>query len=180
MKFLTLALPACELFRALCIITGSSRPKRAGVPSARRRPGSTIPEIAAMPHRVLEHTADLRLEVTSGSYGGLFKEALLAMTEWTRPEFLTEMVERFVIVEAADRTALLIDFLNEVLAMSQISREAYDDIRLVKVSDHSVEGILSGKKISGAADEIKAVTYHGAQVDHLSDGTWSATLLMDI
>ncbi|NTU92227.1 MAG: archease, partial [Chlorobiaceae bacterium] len=37
-----------------------------------------------------------------------------------------------------------------------------------------------GRTITGAHDEIKAVTYHGAKVERLADGNWSATILMDI
>jgi SHS2 domain-containing protein len=134
-----------------------------------------------MPYRLLEHTADLKFEVTAGSFEELIGEALLAMTEWTRPVICNKgQVERPITVHAEDRTALLVDFLNEVLAFSQIYREAYRGIMLKRLTGTDIDGVLTGAETTGAGDEIKAVTYHGATVDQRADGIWCATILMDI
>ncbi len=133
-----------------------------------------------MPYRLLEHTADLCFEVTAASFAELPGEALRAMTEWCRPEWRDGAVERPFHIEAPDRVALLVDLLNEALALSQIHREAYDVITIRSINENYVEGSFHGKAISGARDEIKAVTYHGAKVEELADGSWVAILLMDI
>ena len=133
-----------------------------------------------MPYRLLEHIADLCFEVTAASFGELLGEALRAMTEWIGPEWRDGAVERSFSIEAPDRVALLVDLLNEALTLSQIHREAYDAITIRSISENYVEGSFHGKAISGARDEIKAVTYHGAKVEKRGDGSWVATLLMDI
>jgi SHS2 domain-containing protein len=137
-------------------------------------------EEGLLPYRLLEHTADIGFEVTAGSCGKLFAEAMKAMTEWARPVCSEEASGRFIRVRSTDITALLVDFLNEVLACWQIYREAYQELTVIRMSETLFEAMLHGSKITGAADEIKAVTYHGAKVEQLPDGTWSATLLMDI
>lgn len=129
---------------------------------------------------MIEHTADLRFEVAAGSCGELFVEALRAMTAWTDPSWCETAVERRFSIESADRAMLLVDLLNEALALSQIHREAYDDIEFLVLSDRMAEGRFTGRKISGARDEVKAVTYHGATVVRTPEGTWSADILMDI
>jgi len=133
-----------------------------------------------MPHRQLDHTADLCFEVSAGSFAELAGEALRAMMEWIGPEWSGGAVERPFRVEAPDRTALLVDLLNEALTLSQIHREAYDALAIGSSGEEFVEGAFLGRAISGARDEIKAVTYHGATVEERADGSWVAILLMDI
>lgn len=133
-----------------------------------------------MPYRLIEHTADLSFEVTAGSFSGLLAEALRAMTEWTVPSWGGSEAVRAFSVDAPDRAALLVDLLNEALTLSQIHREAYDRIEFHHLTDRLAEGRFIGRSITGAQDEIKAVTYHGARVAHQPDGGWSATVLMDI
>jgi len=133
-----------------------------------------------MPHRLLEHTADLCFEVTAESFPELLAEALFGMTEWVGPEWTDTRVERPFRIEASDREALVVDLLNEALALSQIHREAYNAISIRSIGDEFVEGSFLGRAISGARDEIKAVTYHGAKVEKWADGSWKAILLMDI
>lgn len=133
-----------------------------------------------MPFRLIEHTADLSFEVTAASYEELFGEALRAMTGWTGPAWGNEPVRRPFSILAQEPAMLLVDLLNEALALSQIHREGYDRILFHRLGDRYAEGSFIGRSITGARDEIKAVTYHGARVGQLAGGSWSATILMDI
>jgi SHS2 domain-containing protein len=133
-----------------------------------------------MPYRMLEHTADLNMEVMAGSFEELMGEALRAMTGWSGPQWTDRAVERGFRIEAEDRSMLLVDLLNEALTLSQIHHEAYEGIVIRSVGEGVVEGLFVGRAITGALDEIKAVTYHGAMVERLVDGSWKAILLMDI
>jgi SHS2 domain-containing protein len=133
-----------------------------------------------MPYRLLEHTADLCFEVTAASFEALLGEALRAMTEWIGPVWSDGAAERPFRIEALDRVALLVDLLNEALAFSQIHHEAYDAVTIRSSGKEFVEGWFLGRAISGARDEIKAVTYHGASIEEQADGSWMARLLMDI
>jgi len=133
-----------------------------------------------MPYRMLEHTADLSFEVTAGSFEELMSEALRAMTEWTGPQWTDRAVERSFRIDAQDREMLLVDLLNESLTLSQIHHEVYERLVIRSIGEGFVEGSFVGRAVTGALDEIKAVTYHGAQVEQLPDHSWRAILLMDI
>lgn len=133
-----------------------------------------------VPYRTIEHIADLCLEITASSFSELLVEALRAMRACTRPTCSGTLAERAFSIGAADRAMLLVELLNEALALSQIHREAYDGIEFSFLDDLRAEGRFLGRRSTGACDEVKAVTYHGARVDRLPDGTWSATILMDI
>lgn len=134
----------------------------------------------SMPHRQVEHTADLCFEVTGDTYGELIAESLQAMTAWTGPAWGASGAARPFSVEAADPAMLLVDLLNEALALSEIHREAYDRIEFSALGATFAEGRLLGRSVTGARDEIKAVTYHGAEARRQADGTWKAVILMDI
>ncbi|HWR00397.1 MAG TPA: archease [Chlorobaculum sp.] len=129
---------------------------------------------------MLEHTADLCIEVTAGSFAELMGEALRAMTGWVGPEWTGQVAERPFLIEAEEPSILLVDLLNEALTLSQIHHEAYDLLVIRRIGDGFVEGSFVGTEISGARDEIKAVTYHDASVERLPEGSWRAILLMDI
>ena len=133
-----------------------------------------------MPYRTIEHTADLCFEVTADSYRDLVAESLRAMTGWTAPVWGEEYAERCFSVESPDRAMLLVDLLNMALTLSQIHREAYDRMELLILEEHRAEGRFIGRIVTGARDEVKAVTYHGAKVERQPEGLWKATILMDI
>jgi SHS2 domain-containing protein len=134
-----------------------------------------------MTYRFVEHTADLMIEVTSMSFEELLRESLLAMMLWTGPEWGDATVTRDFAIEASDRTMLLVDLLNEALTLSQIHHEAYDRLEFRPTgSVLSIEGSFIGRSITGARDEIKAVTCHEASVAQLADDSWKARFLVDI
>lgn len=133
-----------------------------------------------MGYAILEHTADLRVELVAETRDGLFGEGVAVMFDWSQPRLSGALIEREVSLAAADPVELLVDFLNEVLTLSQIYREAYQEVEVLECTATSVRARLLGRSCSGSADEIKAVTYHGAQLAEVAGGGWRAELVMDI
>ena len=80
-----------------------------------------------MSYEILKHTADIRLHVTANSYKYLLSEALAGVCNTLKEHVDKSSPEivRNAIVESADRTALLVDFLNEALALAHINKEVY-------------------------------------------------------
>lgn len=135
-----------------------------------------------MPYQILPHTADVRLRVKSETLPRLFIEALQGMTEIMKPleEIKARPASRHLSLEAADSTVLLIDFLNEVLSIAEINREIYTDIVWQNFSEKSLAADLIGKTVSGFAKDIKAATYHEAEVRRNTRGNWETIIVFDI
>jgi SHS2 domain-containing protein len=135
-----------------------------------------------MTYKILEHTADVRMIVQAGSLDGLFSDAVYGMMNILEPRVDNNKraVERTISLEAIDITALLIDFLNEVLLSTHINKEVYDEVIFKNLSEHSLEAILHGVIASSLGEDIKAVTYHEAEVKRREDGTWETMLVFDI
>ncbi len=129
---------------------------------------------------VLEHTADVRLRITASSMEELFRDALRGTIELLRPKVGPRTVRRAIEVTAPDPTVLLIDFLNEALSSAHVHREAYDDAAIGLTGDNRVAAELRGHEALGFGEDVKAVTYHEAEIRRDADGRWSVTIVYDI
>ena len=129
---------------------------------------------------VLQHTADIRLHVTGHSSEELFADALRGLMRVVEPEGMTsEAVTAEVRLDATDTTVLLVDFLNEALTRAHVRREVYDSVSFATLTDTEVAATLRGVRVGGFREDVKAVTYHEAEVE-VRDGVWSTTLVFDI
>jgi len=129
---------------------------------------------------VIEHTADIRLRVTARTREDLFREAVRGTIALLHPEKGERKVERDVNVVAGDPTVLLIDFLNEALSNAHAYREAYDDVVFSSLTPtHATARLVGAEAIAFGAD-VKAVTYHEAEVRQNANGEWCTVIVYDI
>lgn len=139
-----------------------------------------------MPYEILKHTADVRLRVEGETLERLFSDALEGMMEIIKksqvpiPNDQSPKVKRAVSVQAGDKTALLVDFLNEVLSLSQINKEVYPAVTFDELSETSLKGGLEGVEVGEFDEDIKAVTYHEAEIKKNPAGNWETILIFDI
>jgi hypothetical protein len=69
-----------------------------------------------MPHRFLDHTADVAADLDGRSAGELFASAMQALTDTMTPlETVRPLVTQSVTLEAPTLEDLLVDWLNELL-----------------------------------------------------------------
>ncbi len=135
-----------------------------------------------MPYSFRKHTADIRMNVKGKTLEELFQDALLGMIKVMNPAWLREAraVKREIAVKAPDATALLVDFLNEALALAHTECEAYTAVQFRSLSECSLEAELEGYKTESFDEDIKAVTYHEADVKKNNKGEWETILIFDI
>jgi SHS2 domain-containing protein len=135
-----------------------------------------------MAYKILEHTADVRLLVEGRTLEELFREALRGMMEVARAEQKQGGKEslRRIRLEAPSRTALLVDFLNEALCLAHTHRETYSGVAFEAISDGGVEATLRGSPVESFGEDIKAVTYHEAEIRENAAGNLETMLVFDI
>jgi len=129
---------------------------------------------------LIEHTADVRLRITGASIEELFGDALRGTMQLLRAEPSGPAVQREVAVTSPDRTTLLIDFLNEALSNAHVHREAYEDAVFLELTDTRVVAHLHGTAARAFGEDVKAVTYHEAEIRRGADGLFSVTIVYDI
>jgi SHS2 domain-containing protein len=142
-----------------------------------------------MPYKILEHTADVRLLVEGRTLGELFAEALGGMMELMKEECGPEEaklrggppeITRNVQVESPSATSLLVDFLNEALCLAHSHRERYEGVEFKEISESRVRATLRGRPVESFGEDIKAVTYHEAEVRRNAAGHFETRLVFDI
>lgn len=134
-----------------------------------------------MEYDILPHTADVRVRACGASLPELFRNALRGMAAVLQPEALARASEadRVVSLGAPDTTALLVDFLSEALALAHIHREVYVDAQFHELSAAGLHATLRGVAVSGFAGDVKAVTYHAAEVLRTERG-YEITIVYDV
>jgi len=135
-----------------------------------------------MPYEILEHTADVRVHVHAASLVELFSDAVQAMNEILDPTLpeQAKVVTAEISLEAPDVTALLIDFLNDVLLQTQLQRTTFRDIALHTFTDTSLRATLSGQRFASLGRDIKAVTWHEAEIRRNRNREWKTVIVFDI
>ena len=121
-------------------------------------------------YRELEHTADWELEVWAPDMAELLEIAARGMYHLMGVELDPgPRQDRRLTLEAADREALLVDFLGELLFIHEAEGVVFDDFDLT-VDGGRLEAALTGSSAGTKAKEIKAVTYHGLRVAETERG----------
>ncbi len=140
--------------------------------------------MASPPFEILEHTADVGVRARGETPAALFENAAAGFLEIAlERETVTERETRRLAAEAADREALLVNWLQEVLWL--VDAEGWLPRRVVveEISEARVSGTAYGEPRDPARHRfhiiIKAVTYHQLSVRE-RDGVWVAEVYLDI
>jgi SHS2 domain-containing protein len=131
-------------------------------------------------YEFLPHTADVRIHVTAHSQEELFTEALRALCAFVNASGEGERRERAVEVAAGNATDLLVDFLNEALWRLHAYREVYDAVDFQRCTLTDLSATLHGRAFQAMAEDVKAVTYHEADVQQTPEGRWTTVLVLDV
>lgn len=131
---------------------------------------------------VIPHTADIRLRVTAATLQELFTDAmrgLYAIMRASPPDEGEPLKYSVTIDDAVDTTDLLIDFLNDILHRAHTYREVFIDADFLRLDARSLDVTLYGLSPASFEEDVKAVTYHEADVREDSGG-WTTMLVFDI
>lgn len=143
-------------------------------------------------YRLLDHTADLRIEVFGEGKEGLFVSAGEALAD------LLVGVDRLGNGEAArhDVSAsgetleeLLVDWLRELLYAFSVKGVVLFRFEIVELTESSIKAVCIGEEFDigrhGIKTDIKAVTYHGLEIeideaDGGNGGKYRAAIVFDV
>lgn len=116
-------------------------------------------------YRELEHTADLAIEVWGDDFASLLAHAAEAvfMLEGL-PDERGEPVLHELTVHAPDRETLLVDWLNELLFLSETLEEVYTGFSVRLAGDSGLIAMVEGYKGHPTKRRIKAATFYDLRV----------------
>ncbi len=140
---------------------------------------------------LIPHTADVQIRVYGSDLQELFRHALIGMFQSMEPRIKNCLYknERIICpalpnmqnieISAPDSDQLLVKFLSQALALSDINNESYLDITFQEFLPTQLRGTLKGIDIEGLGIEIKAVTYHLLHIQKI-DGYYQTDIVFDI
>jgi SHS2 domain-containing protein len=133
-------------------------------------------------YKPIEHTADYQIEAAGKNLAELFSDALAGMMTFLKnaPPAAKQSIMRKISLRSENETLLLIEFLSEALRLAQVNKEIYCEVKFNKLDVRSLKAELIGIPVDGFDDEIKAVTYHGAEVKSGKNGKLAVAILFDI
>ena len=137
-----------------------------------------------MRYQLIDHTADLGLQVFGATTVALYESAAAAMFDQivdTRP--LIGAMSAAVAVEGADRADLMVNWLRELLYLWTGEAKLLKSVRIHRLSAHRLSATASYDDFDPRRHEIKAeikaVTYHQIRVFRGPNG-WEARIIFDV
>jgi len=135
-------------------------------------------------YELIEHTADIGIRVKGGDLKGLFRNAALAMFEILAKQIkpAQKNSEKINLKQKADNPEeLFINWLNELLSLSDAKGLIFYDFQIKKIGKFSLEATLLGNNIENYKinTEIKAATYHELKLKEDKSG-WEAEVILDV
>jgi SHS2 domain-containing protein len=134
--------------------------------------------------RILEHPADMGLEVWGPDLIEVFKLAALGLTSIVvDPESIGARERRTVNLKGSDNENLLVRWLSEILYLYDGEGFLVSDIDIKSLHDSVLEAVLNGENAHIGNHQfrvdVKAVTYHQLKIV-FEKGVWTARVFLDI
>jgi SHS2 domain-containing protein len=134
-------------------------------------------------YETFEHESDIGVRGFGGNIEEAFANAALAMySVMVRIDSVKPLEKRLVTASTPDRELLLVEWLNALLALSDIDRMVFSKFD-VKIEGASLDGIAWGEKLDRLRHEpnveVKGATYHLLRVRE-ENGRYVAQCVVDV
>ena len=134
--------------------------------------------------KYLPHTADIRMSIEGETLQNLFKAGVKGMANLLK-ENTCELTHKFnsktrIKTCSLDYTNLLIDFLSDVLTYTYTNKTIYCKINILSLEKYKIVADVFGVETNDFDEEIKAVTYHEAEVIKNKNNLWETCIIFDI
>jgi SHS2 domain-containing protein len=116
----------------------------------------------------LSHTADVKIRVYGKNLKEIINNSLLALKSFWKPKLTKTKIEKEIKVESNNEVNLLIDFLSEVLAETYIEKAIFVKFEPQELASYSLSGKIIGYKFIFLSKDIKAITYHQANLQKIN------------
>jgi SHS2 domain-containing protein len=134
--------------------------------------------------QIISHTADVRIKTQAGDIESLFEVALEGLVSILNPDHHStnneDLITIDISVSSVDKTSLLIDFLSEALTQMYIRHALIKKVKFHEFSDKFLSASFMAFTISNFTVDVKAVTYHEAEIKINNLDEYECTIVLDI
>ncbi len=131
---------------------------------------------------LLSHTADVRIHATGSTHEELFRAALEGLCEVTIPAHGSGEItfRKEIAIDSPDLTALLIDFLSDALSIMHSNKVLLPEVEFKAMDEVYLRAELRGFRVDEFDEDVKAVTYHEANIVENPEGVFETIIVLDI
>ena len=131
-------------------------------------------------HAFEDHPADVRLHVEASDLGALFEEVGRALGELVGGGAAGPAGDPVPVrVEAGDRGALVVRWIDELVYLSEARRRVWTEVRVTRADDRVVEATVAGPEVEALRTQVKAATFHDLRVEDVPGGL-RADVVLDV
>jgi SHS2 domain-containing protein len=131
-------------------------------------------------HSFEQHTGEVKVRLEAASLAELFVEAARALCDILgRPEDEKLGVWHRTTVTGRDHEALLVAWLNELIALAEIEGRLYCDVAIDDLTGTRLDARIRGALFRETRTAVKAATLHGLRIETGPAGA-SATIILDV
>lgn len=132
----------------------------------------------------ISHTADVAYRIKGNSLAEIYINAAEALVAtMTDRRGLKPREQRDIIVEAPDREALLVTWLNHLLYLYDVDGFLGRDFEIQELTDERLTALVQGEAFDPerhvSKTAVKAATYHHLELKPRDHG-WQATVIFDL
>ncbi len=134
-------------------------------------------------YEYLPHTADVRIRAIGSDLPDLFDSALKGLCGVLYSEPFNNDSNMFtskINLKSIDSSALIIDFLSEALSLMYNNKAVMPQLKISKLENNQIIAELCGFHVDGFSEDIKAVTYHAAEIITNNDNQLEVIITLDI
>ncbi len=146
-------------------------------------PQKTMNEEMISKWRLIDHTADIRMQIFGKDFGDLLINGAVGMTSLLGSPTNEGVHDRVIIeLEAGDREELLVDWLREILFYYNVRGFCFISALFHGLSHTGLRSQVTGLVYEAPFEpenDIKAVTYHGVEINETIEGL-EAKVVFDI
>lgn len=129
-------------------------------------------------YRWVDHTAELELRIEAPTQEELHADALAAFSELVGREETGAPARHDLLVAAADPAHGLVEWLEELVFLAETEDFVPERVAAIEIGDEELRATVEGHR-GRPAHLVKAVTYHGLEVEQRDDG-WHARVVLDV
>lgn len=133
---------------------------------------------------VIPDTGDVCLRVWGKTMREVFRASLRGVASYLKPDFSRASgarVQHPIAIEAVDINSLLVEFLSEVVAQTDIHNTVFTQATFRAFGENFLEGELAGTAVEGFERGIRAVSYQDVDIRKNGDtGMFEAAILLNV
>ncbi len=134
-------------------------------------------------YQILEHKTDLKIKVFGQDKKEIFTHSAYALAEQLNKKAVQDKKPgrkfQVIKIKAVDLESLLVDFLNELIYLTDVYHQVYPKVKILNLTNDELEAEIYGLAVDKYDLEIKAATYYKLEIHKVENG-YTADIVFDI